>query len=60
MGENWVHSPRAPRNTCARSDKTTWRRWEMQVNLEHKAEHNNCRMRAPGPDLEAPSPIVSP
>lgn len=23
-----------------------WRRWERQLNLEHKAEHNNCRMRA--------------
>ena len=21
--------------------------------MEHKAEHNNCRMRLPGPDLEA-------
>jgi hypothetical protein len=31
-----------------------------RVNLEHKAEHNNCRMRGIGPDLEALNPTVSP
>src|SRR5260370_37250564 len=28
--------------------------------VEHKAEHNNCRMRAPRSDSEALSPTVSP
>jgi hypothetical protein len=26
---------------------------------EHKAEHNNCRLRTPEPDLEALSPTES-
>ena len=28
--------------------------------VEHKAEHNNYRMRESEPDLETPSPTVSP
>jgi hypothetical protein len=32
----------------------------LGTNLEHKAEHNNCRMRGPEPDLEASGPTVSP
>jgi len=27
--------------------------------VEHKAEHNNCRMRAPEPDLQVLNPTVS-
>ena len=32
----------------------------LGTDLEHKAEHNNCRMRTAEPDLEALSPTVSP
>jgi len=32
----------------------------LGTHLGHKAEHNNCRMRTPEPDLEALSPTVSP
>jgi len=32
----------------------------VRQEMEHKAEHNDCRMRGPDPDLEGPRPTVSP
>ena len=44
-----------------------WKQWLnrsavsiLGTNLEHKAEHNNCRMRGPESDSEASGPTVSP
>ena len=33
--------------------------WRLYRNLEHKVEHNNCRMRGTDPDLEPSPPTVS-
>jgi hypothetical protein len=43
-----------------------WKQWlnrfgfNSRDNLEHKAEHNNCRVRGSEPDSEASRPTLSP
>jgi len=48
---------RVPANICILVMPVVGLRSTSRV--EHKAEHNNCRMRAPEPNLEALSPTVS-